>query len=140
MLRMNYYFRLVIPTKLQGKLTRWLHEPHIGIEKTLARARKLYYWPGMGAKIKELVRSCTVCEKFNRNNQKEPIIQEETPKHPFHIVAMDLFEYAGRDFVALLDSYSNYLIAISLDIKTSEHIIERVNQVFFKIGFPIILR
>lgn len=34
--------RLVVPTALQSKLARWLHAPHLGIEKTLARARMLY--------------------------------------------------------------------------------------------------
>lgn len=42
-----YNHRLVIPTELQRKMVKWLHEPHFGIEKTLARARMLYYWPGM---------------------------------------------------------------------------------------------
>lgn len=35
--------KLVIPTKLQEKLITWLHGPHLGIEKTLARAREFYY-------------------------------------------------------------------------------------------------
>lgn len=43
--------RLVIPTQLQGKLDKWLHEPHMGIEKTLARARSLYYWPRMNSQM-----------------------------------------------------------------------------------------
>lgn len=132
--------RLVIPTSLQGKLTKWLHDPHLGIEKTLARARKLYYWPGMNGHIKDVVQSCKVCEKFHRNNQKEMLTQEESPKYPFHIVAMDLFEYAGRDFVALIDSYSNYLVSIALKNKTSGHIIAEINKVFFKVGFPTVIK
>lgn len=132
--------RLVIPTKLQERLAIWLHEPHLGIEKTLARARKLYYWPGMNGQIKGIVQSCSVCEKFHRNNQKEPLVQEESPKYPFEMVAMDLFEYAGRDYIAIIDYYSNYLIAISLNNKTSGHIIEQINRVFFKMGFPTAIK
>ena len=132
--------KLVIPEKLQGKMVKWLHGPHLGIEKTLARARELYYWPGMSSRIREVVQSCIVCERFRRNNQKEPLMQEESPKYPFHIVAMDLFEYAGRDFVAIFDAYSNYLITIPLNNRTSKHIIEQINQIFFKVGFPTILK
>lgn len=35
--------RLVIPTKLQSKICKWVHAPHFGIEKTLARAREHYF-------------------------------------------------------------------------------------------------
>ena len=117
-------------------MAKWLNGPHLDIEKTLARARELYYWPGMSSsRIRGMVQSCIVCERFRMNNQKEPLMQEESPKYPFHIVAMDLFEYAGRDFVAIFDAYSNYLIN-----RTSKHIIEQINQIFFKVGFPTILK
>lgn len=135
-----YNHRLVIPFELQRKMTKWLHDSHLGIEKTLARARKLYYWPGMNTQIKQLVTSCAICEKFKRNMQKEPLVQEETPRYPFNIVAMDLFEYAARDFVALFDSYSNYLIALKLNNKTSRHIIDTICGVFDKVGYPTIMK
>lgn len=135
-----YNHRLVVPSELQRKMSKWLHEPHLGIEKTLARARKLYYWPGMNTQIKQLVTSCTICEKFKRNMQKEALVQEEAPRFPFHVVAMDLFEYAGRDFVAIIDAYSNYLIAMKLNNKTSKHIIDTIRSVFDKIGYPTRIR
>lgn len=66
--------KLVIPTKLQEKIIKWLHGAHLGIEKTLARARGLYYWPGMSVRIKEVLQCCSICEKFRRNNLKEPLL------------------------------------------------------------------
>lgn len=81
--------KLIIPRKLQGKMIKWLHAPHLGIEKTVSRARKLYYWPGMNAQIREIITACNICEKFKRNNQKEPPVQEINPKYSYHIIAMD---------------------------------------------------
>lgn len=49
--------RLVIPVNLQEVICKY--EPLMGIEKTLARARMLYYWPGMSKQIRDLVASCT---------------------------------------------------------------------------------
>lgn len=103
--------KLVIPVKLQGKVVKLLHEPHLGIEKTLARARMLYFWPGMTTQIKELIASCSVCEKFKRNNQKETLMQEINSKYPYHIASVDLFEYANRDYISIYDAYSNCLVA-----------------------------
>ena len=64
----------------------------------------------MNGQIKETVESCAICEKFARNNQKEELVQEEPPKYPFHIVSMDLFEYAGKDFLSMIDAYSGFWI------------------------------
>lgn len=132
--------RLVIPSDMQRRISVWLHLPHLGIEKTLARARMLYYWPGMNAQIKELIASCNICEKFKRSNQKEPLSQEEIPKYPFHMVAMDLFEYAGRDYIALIDAYSNYLMAVDLKNKTSRSIIGVICRLFDKLGYPTVIK
>lgn len=135
-----YNHRLVIPTGLQGKIAKWLHNPHLGIEKTLSRARILYYWPGMNTQIREMVESSSICEKFKRNNQKEPLVQDESPKYPFERVSMDLFEYAGHDFIAIIDAYSNYLLSYRLKNKTSKHIIEGLKEIFDRIGYPTYVR
>lgn len=135
-----YNHRLVVPSQLQSKIAGWLHGAHLGIEKTLARARMLYFWPGMNNQIKELIGACTVCEKFKRNNQREPLKQEETPEYPFHIMAMDLYEYAGRDFLAAIDSYSGYLVSMELGNKTSGHIIGKLREVFNKVGYPTVIK
>lgn len=132
--------RLVIPTELQRKIAKWLHEPHLGIEKTLARARMLYYWPGMNSQIKEMIVSCKVCDKFKRNNQKEELVQEQNPEYPFQTVSMDIFEYAGHDFIAIMDAYSNYLASARLNNKTSQHIISVISRIFNIIGFPARIR
>lgn len=93
----------------------------------------------MNGLIKEKVKSCIVCEKFTRNVQKEPVIQEKA-KYPYHIVGMHVFEYAGRYFVSVYDSYSNYLVATELKNKTASQIIESLNALFFKIGYPTVIR
>lgn len=132
--------RLDIPAKLRGKIAKWLHAPHLGIEKTLSRARMLYYWPGMTDQIRQLVVACNICEKFKRNNQLEPLVQEMSPKYPYHIVSMELFEYAGRDYLSIIDAYSNYLIAIQVSNKSSKHLIDVMRQQFDRIGYPTIIK
>lgn len=132
--------RLIIPPELQGNISRFLHNSHLGIEKTLLRAKSLYYWPGMTKDITEVVESCRICEKFARNNAREPLKPDELPRFPFHITGMDLFEYGGKDYVSILDSYSNYLVSIPLENKTSGHIIKKIKNCFEIIGFPSVIR
>lgn len=90
----------------------------------------------MNTQIKEMIASCNICEKFKRNNQKEPLVQEINPKYPYHIVSVDLFEYAGRDFISIFDAYSNFLVATKVNNKTSGHLIDVFCTIFNTIGFP----
>lgn len=95
-----------------------LHNPHLGIEKTLSRARLQYFWPGMTNDITELVKSCNVCKKFTSNNQKEPLLQEKPAQYPFQRISTDIYEYAGANFIVLIDAYSGYIISQKLQEKS----------------------
>lgn len=53
---------------------------------------------------------------------------------------MDVFEYAGQEFLALIDAYSGFLIVEHLKRKTSGHIIEKITKNFDKIGYPTIMK
>lgn len=63
-------------------------------------------------------------------------MQEIIPRYPFHIVAMDLFEYAGKDFIALIDSYSGYNFGEQIKNKTSGCIILYLRSIFNIVGYP----
>ena len=62
------------------------------------------------------------------------------PKYPYHIVSVDLFEYASRDFMSIFDAYSNYLVAIAIKNKASSHITDKFQLIFNKIGYPSIIK
>lgn len=72
-------------------MCKWLHAPHLEIEKTIAGARMHYIWPGMTVQIMELISSCPICERFKRSIQKEEVqrllqeeeVQDKIPKYPF---------------------------------------------------------
>jgi len=90
----------------------------------------------MSVQIKELVHSCEVCEKFRRNNQKEPLIDDETPEYPFHMAGMDIFDYRGNNFLSIFDAYSNFLIVSRLKGKSVANVIEELRKTFDNYGYP----
>lgn len=67
--------RLVISTELWNLIYKWLHASHLGIEKTLARAKMQFFWPRMTI-IKEVVDSGITCNKFKRSDKKETVLQD----------------------------------------------------------------
>lgn len=132
--------RLVIPGGLQENICKWLHAPHLGIEKTLARARMDYFWPDMSRQIRELVTACTVCEPFRRNQQKEPLTQGSPAEFPFQRASTDLYEYAGHDYIVVIDAYSGLVISEPVRNKTVRHIVEILSNMFNRLGYPALIR
>lgn len=79
--------KLVVPSSQRIKIIQMLHESHFRIEKTLGRARPLFYWPDISLDIKAAVKNCHICEKYLRNNCGEPLIQESNPSYPWQKVS-----------------------------------------------------
>ena len=55
--------RIIIPELLRDEVIKRLHTGHMGITKTLDRAKAAVWWPGMSSQLKETVENCTVCSK-----------------------------------------------------------------------------
>lgn len=47
--------RLIVPFKLRALILELLHETHIGMTKTIKRARSYYYWPNMANDIENFI-------------------------------------------------------------------------------------
>lgn len=132
--------RLVVPSELRKQTLQLLHSAHLGIEKTRMRSKELYYWPGMSSEIEEFVAACRICEGLHRRNPKEPLQQHPVPKYAWEQVAMDIFEYAGTSYLAVVDSYSGWLISEKLKNKSIDEIIRVLKQLFTKFGIPTGIR
>lgn len=132
--------RLVIPNELQKLICKWLHAPHLGIEKTLARARMQFFWPCMTNDLKEVVESCITCEKFKRSNQKEPLLQDSLPDYPFQKVSTDIFEYGGHDWLVLIDAFSGFICCEQLQDKTMTSVCKLFDKFFNCFGYPTEIR
>lgn len=132
--------KLVVPTELQSTICKWLHVPHLGIEKTLARARMQFFWPCMTNDLKEMVSQCMICEKFKRNNQKEPLVQDSIPDYPFQKVSTDIFEYGGHDWLVIIDSYSGFICCDRLHDKTMSSVCRLFDKFFNCYGYPTEIR
>ena len=62
------YWRVLIPddTDCKNKILRELHSVpfsgHPGVQRTLARVRKVFYWKGQTGDVRIFVESCPVCQ------------------------------------------------------------------------------
>ena len=92
----------ITPTLRQEMISK-VHTGHLGVNKTLERAKYLF-WPGMSKDITEHVLQCATCLKHRDSNAKEPLI----PDRPNQIIGVDLFHYDGKEHLLTVNYYSRF--------------------------------
>lgn len=129
--------QLIVPKTLRGKMLHKVHEGHLGRDKCLSNARQTMFWPGMSAQIANAVASCSICNKYQGSQQKEPMIVQELPNLPWQKIGIDIFTFAGQSHVIMVDYFSNFIefSAPLRDLSAAEVIIHLKSQ-FARYGIP----
>ena len=74
--------RIIIPEILRGQILDALHTGHQGETKCLLLARESVFWPGITNDIKQLVKDCDTCNKYQAEQPKLPLMQPDLPTRP----------------------------------------------------------
>ena len=129
--------RLLIPSVMRQEILSLLHESHQGSVRTKQRARLTVYWPGIDNDIDNVVLSCRKCQDHLPSNTKEPIISKPKPTRPFQAVAADFCSHAGKDYLILVDCYSEWpTIVLMGHDTTASRLTAAVRELFCRTGIP----
>ncbi|XP_022802534.1 uncharacterized protein K02A2.6-like [Stylophora pistillata] len=128
--------RVVIPFQMRAELKRKLHSSHLGVQACLRRARKAFYWPGIYKEIEEHVSKCQVCNSYHQGQQREPMISHTIPSRRWQVLAVDLFELQGQDYLVTTDYYSNFFEVDKLVSETSKEVFEKSKPRMARHGIP----
>ena len=66
--------KIVIPKSLRAEMLKQVHTGHLGVTKTLERAKNNIFWPDMTKEIQDYVLHCEVCLTHRDSNAKEPLM------------------------------------------------------------------
>lgn len=113
-----------------------IHEGHLGVEKCKRRARETVFCPGINKDIERLISRCETCQKHRNKQTKEPMMLSDVPTAPWHKVGMDLFHLKGKDYLVVIDYYSNFPEMALLANMTSACVITHVESIFARHGIP----
>ena len=88
-------WKLVLPKGRRREALRECHDHptsgHPGVDRTVWRARRWYYWPGMYVDTRRYVKQCQVCQKVKPEQRKPPgLMGFRTPEDPWAVVATDI--------------------------------------------------
>lgn len=94
--------RLYIPESLRDHVMYEAHDSptagHLGMDKTLDKLVRRFYWPNMEASVRAYVKTCTACQR-NKPDNKPPIglaKPNAIPSRPWEIISMDLITQLPR--------------------------------------------
>ena len=127
--------RIIIPESLRAEILEILHKSHSGIVRTKQRARDMIYWPGLNKQIEDITSKCAACLESRSKQQKEPLTPHPVPSLPWNKVGTDLFEYEGRNYLVLVDYFSNFIEVVPLYNDTkSETVIKHIKMNIARYG------
>ena len=131
--------RVVIPVNIRASILSSLHTAHCGEVKTYKNAKQLYFWPGMKNDIANIIRACRPCQSLRPSQQNLPL-KPISAIYPMQQVSVDLFDFAGNDWLVMVDRYSGFPFVQKLTSLTSESIFKICLRWFHDWGFPQTLR
>ena len=113
-----------------------IHEGHQGFAKCRERAKNSVRGTGLSREIQDPVQQCRVCA-LQRENKPEPLITTPLPDRPWQVVATDLFELKGVNYLIVIDYFSRYVEVAAMQTTTkSNEVIRALKSIFARHGIP----
>lgn len=117
---------------------------HGGIERTIDRILKRYYWPSLRRDVKHYVTRCIDCQRYKPSNLKPSgLLQTPASNQRFEVLAMDLFgplpETAEGDrwIFIIEDVATRWVELFSLKSATAEACAKTlIDEVILRYGVP----
>ena len=131
------HVRLVVPEALRPRVMDNLHSGHQSADSMLRRARQAVYWPGIDGDLEGHRARCRACNRVAPSQQRESIICTPPPEYPFQKTVADLFQVAGRHYMAYADRLTGWIeIYFFANETTSARLIPVFRKYFMQWGAP----
>ena len=128
--------RLVVPETLREKVLAVLHRAHMGITKTIERARQTFFWVGISKDINRVCSTCDTCLRYASKQTKEPIGNVQDISEAWHSCATDLFEFKGCTYIIISCRFSGFMSIREMRNHSTEETIKQCQSIFSELGVP----
>ena len=127
--------RIVVPPVLRPAILASLHAAHQGVPAMKARAQCSVWWPNITVDISRTRLECVACNKMAKSNPNLPPADPPQPDYPFQMVCSDYYHTHGKDYVVLVDRYTNWPIVFE-SRHGAEGLVQELRLVFATFGAP----
>ena len=140
--------QLVVPPALRKEIFGFLHSSplggHMGINKTIAKIRKRFYWPSYRDDIIRWCQWCEPCQKRKDSTQKRAPLQQKPVGNPLERVAIDILgplpetETKNKYIMVVADYFTKWTEAYALPDQKSMTIADAlVTNFIVRFGCPL---
>jgi transposase InsO family protein len=133
--------RIFVPQTERKRVLVELHKTHQGSVKTKLAAKESYFWSGMNNEISNILENCETCQTFRpsqKHDSQQNFVAELT--RPMQLLSGDLFQYASKTYLLLVDGYSGYIFVDELKRTATRDIIRVLTKYFALFGYPDVFR
>lgn len=111
---------------------------HRGINETLTRLKRNYYWPGMKETVSAIINACDLCKrmKYDRQPLKPKLQLTQTQNKPFEELFIDLFSIEGKIYLTIIDAFSKLGQAIEISNRSTPEVVKALIKYFSYYGTP----
>ncbi|XP_013385575.1 uncharacterized protein LOC106155332 [Lingula anatina] len=127
--------RIVIPRALRTPILNALHAAHQGISAMQSRAADSVFWPNISVDIARVRDQCAHCHRMAKSNPMQPPSDIKQPDYPFQMICCEYFTYNSKDYVVIVDRYSNWQMAFKAE-GGAEGLIRGLRETFVTFGIP----
>jgi len=131
--------RVIIPKSMRKKMLNRIHSSHQGAEACLRKAKEVLFWPNMKHEVRDAISKCSVCNEYLAAQQTAPLIPVKIPTRPWSKLAIDLLVCNGKNYVILVDYYSDYWELTELHQTSATEVINFCKEQFSRHGICDIL-
>ena len=140
--------QILVPESLQLSVLKRFHDSpyagHLGTQKTIARLKRRYLWPGMTKMIKDYVRNCVICAKRKAiGSSKAPLKPIPPPEHVWQMMAMDIVgpltpSQEGHCYILVMGEYlTRYMITAPMPNQTADTVAKTfIQSIILQYGVP----
>ena len=90
----------------------------------------------MSKDVKDIIDKCSVCADYQSGNLKQPMQTQKIPDRPWSRLSADIFTLKGKQYISLVDRYSDFIEVGELVDTTSETVIQFLKEQFSRYGIP----
>ena len=130
-----YKDRIIVPQALRKTCLSSLHAAHQGTSQMIAKAEASIFWPGITTDIHATRAACDHCNKMAPSQAAMPPVPPTMADYPFQCLCADYFHHLGKNYLVLIDRYSNWPIVKHAD-DGARGVVKALRRIFSTFGIP----
>ncbi|KAL1227492.1 Uncharacterized protein TPS_01376 [Trichinella pseudospiralis] len=129
--------RVIIQLQARLKILKEWHVGHPGIVRMKALARGYVWWPKLDSEIRNLIRTCELCQQSRAWPSHMPVYKWESARIPWSRIHLDLAgPSCSNNFLVVVDAFCKRLEVSVLKNTTFESMISCLRQIFGMYELP----